>query len=129
MVGEVGKTAHNGWETGVSRTLPYSGNRLWEFLTGREGPPIWLGPGAALAAGYETANGTTGRIRSFHEGSRVRLTWWDHDSTLQLTVVAQGERATVKIHQDRLADVAERTAPRAYWTDVIDRVEAASAER
>ncbi|GAA3578915.1 SRPBCC domain-containing protein [Amycolatopsis ultiminotia] len=137
MADEAGKTARSGWEIGVSRTLPYPGSRLWEFLLGREGLEIWLGPGVELprqrGAGYETANGTSGQIRSFHEGSRVRLTWrpkdWDHDSTVQLTVVDLGKRATVKIHQEWLADAAERTEARAYWQDVIERVEAALAER
>ncbi|HEY2063099.1 SRPBCC domain-containing protein [Amycolatopsis sp. NBC_01480] len=137
MSEEVGKTAQSGWEIGVSRTLPYSGARLWEFLLGREGVEVWLGAGVELprgrGEGYETANGITGEIRSFHEGTRVRLTWrpkdWDHDSTLQLTVVDQGRRSTLKFHQEWLADAAERAEQRAYWKDVTERVAAALAER
>ncbi|WP_033295575.1 SRPBCC family protein [Amycolatopsis jejuensis] len=136
MANEVGKTAQSGWEIGVSRTLPYPGGRVWEFVTG-EGLEIWLGPGVELprerGAGYETESGTTGEVRSFHEGTRVRLTWrpkdWDHDSTLQITVVDQGKRSTLKIHQEWLADAAERAEQRAYWKQVVERIEAALAER
>lgn len=132
----MGKTAGAGWEIGVSRTLPYPSARVWDFLVG-DGVAIWLGPGTALPTGhgeeYETANGTTGEIRGYAEGDRIRLTWrpkdWDHDSTLQVRLSGSGDRCTLRFHQEWLSGATEREEQRAYWQQVTDRVVAALAER
>lgn len=137
MGAEVGKTADVGWNIGVSRTLPYPGERVWDFLVSREGVAIWLGPGVDLprekGAQYETANGTVGEIRSFVAGDRVRLTWkpkdWDHDSTVQVRLSGSGEKTTLRFHQEWLSGAEEREEQRAYWQDVTERVVTALAER
>lgn len=137
MTSEVGKTADAGWNIGVSRTLPYSAAEAWDFLVGREGLEIWLGPGVDLprekGEAYETANGTRGEIRSYVEADRVRLTWqpkdWDHSSTVQVRLSGTGAKTTLRFHQEWLASAEEREEQRAYWTDVIEHVEAALAER
>ncbi|MER6799530.1 SRPBCC family protein [Amycolatopsis mediterranei] len=137
MSSSVGKTADVGWNIGVSRTLPYPAEVVWDFLVSREGVTIWLGPGVELprepGAEYETANGTVGEIRSFADGDRVRLTWrpsdWDHDSTVQVRLSGTGAKTTLRFHQEWLADAEERAQQRAYWQDVTERVVAALAER
>jgi len=137
MTSSVGKTADVGWEIGVSRTVPYPGEDVWDFLVSRDGVAIWLGPGVELprekGAEYETENGTVGEIRSFVEGDRVRLTWrpsdWDHDSTVQVRLSAAGAKTKLVFHQEWLAGAEEREEQRAYWQDVTDRVVAALAER
>ncbi|WP_199191407.1 SRPBCC family protein [Amycolatopsis sp. CA-126428] len=137
MTSSVGKTADVGWNIGVSRTLPYPAEVVWDFLVSREGVTIWLGPGVELprepGEEYETANGTVGEIRSFAEGDRVRLTWrpsdWDHDSTVQVRLSGAGAKTTLRFHQEWLADAEEREQQRAYWQDVTERVVAALAER
>jgi uncharacterized protein YndB with AHSA1/START domain len=137
MTSSVGKTADVGWNIGVSRTLPYPAEVVWDFLVSREGVAIWLGPGVELpretGAEYETANGTVGEIRGFADGDRVRLTWrpsdWDHDSTVQVRLSGAGAKTTLRFHQEWLADAEEREQQRAYWQDVTERVVAALAER
>jgi uncharacterized protein YndB with AHSA1/START domain len=137
MTSSVGKTADVGWNIGVSRTLPYPAEVVWDFLVSREGVTIWLGPGVELprqpGAEYETANGTVGEIRGFADGDRVRLTWrpsdWDHDSTVQVRLSGAGAKTTLRFHQEWLADAEEREQQRAYWQDVTERVVAALAER
>ncbi|MEU7783238.1 MULTISPECIES: SRPBCC domain-containing protein [unclassified Amycolatopsis] len=137
MTSSVGKTADVGWNIGVSRTLPYTAETVWEFLVSRDGVAIWLGPGVELprepGAEYETANGTVGEIRGYAENDRVRLTWrpgdWDHDSTVQVRLSGAGAKTTLRFHQEWLADAEEREQQRAYWQDVTERVVAALAER
>ncbi|GAB3143762.1 SRPBCC family protein [Amycolatopsis sp. NPDC004378] len=137
MSSSVGKTADVGWNIGVSRTLPYAAETVWDFLVSRDGVAIWLGPGVELPreAGeeYETANGTVGEIRSFVEHDRVRLTWrpsdWDHDSTVQVRLSGAGAKTTLRFHQEWLSGAEEREEQRAYWQDVTERVVAALAER
>ncbi|MEV6646751.1 SRPBCC domain-containing protein [Amycolatopsis sp. NPDC051371] len=137
MTSSVGKTADVGWNIGVSRTLPYPAETVWEFLVSRDGVAIWLGPGVELprepGAEYETANGTVGEIRSFVGGDRVRLTWrpsdWDHDSTVQVRLSGSGAKTTLRFHQEWLSGAEEREEQRAYWQDVTERVVAALAER
>lgn len=137
MTSSAGKTADVGWNIGVSRTLPYPAETVWDFLVGRDGVAIWLGRGVELprepGEEYETENGTVGEIRSFVAGDRVRLTWrpqdWDHDSTVQVRLSGSGAKTTLRFHQEWLSDAEEREQQRAYWQDVTDRVVAALAER
>lgn len=127
----VGKTKDVGWEIGVSRSMPCTAEEAWEALTSEQGLAIWLGEGARLpdekGVPYETADGTTGELRSLRPLDRLRLTWqphdWSHDSTVQV-VVREGPTSTsVRFHQERLASQAEREAQREHWRGVLDRLE------
>ena len=129
-----GHTRDAGWEIGVSRTVPYPMEEVWDFLTSSAGSAVWLGAGVERldepGAAYETETGTAGQVRSFRPRDRVRLTWqpvdWDHDSTVQFTVTpVAGDRARVVFHQERLADAAERERQRGHWQGVIDAFVAA----
>ena len=122
-----GLTEDAGWEIGVSRTFDRSVDEAWQIVTGRDGLACWLGtdalptdPGSA----YETPDGTTGEIRSYRPGDRVRLTWrpktWDHDSTVQVAVSASGRKAVVRFHQERLASQQERKQMRDHWRSALD---------
>jgi activator of HSP90 ATPase len=148
---EVGRTADAGWQIGVSKAVAYPVAEVWEFLVSREGVEIWLGPCPELprekGATYETANGTAGKIRSFREQDRVRLTWrpkdWEHDSTLQVAVSGTASKTTLHFHQEWLnshqewlnshqewlSGAEERELQRTYWKDVAERLVTALDER
>lgn len=124
----VGQTKDAGWQIGVSKTVGRSAEEVWDFLTSAEGVAIWLGEGVTVhpepGVGYETADGIRGETRSFREMDRIRLTWqppgWSHDTTLQLAVGASGPgKAMLRIHQERLADAAERERQRRHWQGVL----------
>jgi uncharacterized protein YndB with AHSA1/START domain len=125
---EVGHTRDAGWQIGVSKTVDRPVEAVWTFITSPAGVAIWLGEGVTVlperGAGYETTAGVRGETRGFRELDRVRLTWqppdWAHDTTLQLTVTSAGEgRATLRVHQERLADAVEREQQRRHWQAVI----------
>ena len=84
----------------------------------------------AKGGAFETAEGTVGEIRSYHERRRVRLTWrpggWDHDTTLQLTVSQAADPAKTRlgIHHEWLADADERERQRVHWQGVVAAIEA-----
>jgi uncharacterized protein YndB with AHSA1/START domain len=125
----IGQTKDAGFEIGVSRTLPFPVERVWQLLTAPEGVRLWLGEGAEMGekgARYVTADGTTGEIRSFHEQDRVRLTWrpatWDHDTTVQVAVRAQGERTMLRFHQEWLSGPEERERQRDHWRTVMTKI-------
>ena len=74
-----------------------------------------------------------GETRGFRERDRIRLTWqppdWTHDTTLQLVVRSAGAgRAMLVIHQERLADAAERERQRRHWQGVITALVEASRD-
>ncbi|GAB3350984.1 SRPBCC domain-containing protein [Amycolatopsis echigonensis] len=124
----VGQTKDAGWQIGVSKTVGRSAEEVWDFLTSAEGVAIWLGEGVTVhpepGVGYKTADGIRGETRSFREMDRIRLTWqppgWSHDTTLQLAVRASGPgKAMLRIHQERLADAAERERQRRHWQGVL----------
>jgi uncharacterized protein YndB with AHSA1/START domain len=125
---EVGRTRDAGWEIGVSKTIDRPVEEVWTFITSPAGIAIWLGEGVTVlperGAGYETTAGVNGEMRSFRELDRVRLTWqpsgWTHDTTLQVAVRSAGAgRAMLVVHQERLADAAERAQQRRHWQGVI----------
>jgi uncharacterized protein YndB with AHSA1/START domain len=129
----VGQTKDVGFVIGVSKTLPFPVERVWGLLTSPDGVRLWLGEGARLGTAkgdrYETADGTIGELRSFHEHDRVRLTWrpvsWDHDTTVQVAVRAEGDRTMLRFHQEWLAGPQERERQRDHWRAVMDKVVAA----
>jgi uncharacterized protein YndB with AHSA1/START domain len=125
---EVGHTRDAGWEIGVSKTIDRPAEEVWSFITSPAGIAIWLGEGVTVVpergAGYETTAGVRGETRGFRDRDRIRLTWqppdWTHDTTLQLAVRSAGAgRAMLVIHQERLADAAERERQRRHWQGVI----------
>ena len=126
----VGRTKDAGWEIGVSRTVPVPIDEVWRVLVSEAGIAVWLGSGVHLSGDvgepYETAEGTTGELRSYHPGDRVRLTWqpidWDHDSTVQIALGDKGDRTLLRFHQERLADSRERERQRTHWKRVADEL-------
>lgn len=128
-----GLTRDAGWEIGVSRTLPHPPQAVWDLLTSPEGAALWLGPGAAPATRVgdpvTAADGSTGELRSRHEGSRLRLTWQPagrtgRPTTVQLTVTPAARGTVLRFHQEHLADGGERERRRAHWRAVMDAVAA-----
>ena len=130
MTREVGQTRDAGFQIGVSRTLPLPPDMVWQFLTGPAGRALWLGDGVRLdvarGAPYTTADGTTGEVRGYQEGARLRLTHRpagaDAETTVQVTVSASGTGTVLRFHQERLADPAAREDRRRHWQAVMDAV-------
>jgi len=127
-----GHTRDAGWQIGVSRTLPHPPEEVWELLTSPVGLSLWLGEGAEVTpergTRWTATDGSHGEVRSFHPGDRIRVTCrpagWDHETTVQVVVVpASDHRASVRFHQERLADGDERERQRTHWRDVMDRLE------
>lgn len=124
----VGETKDVGFNIGVSKTLPYPVEHVWDFLLSPAGLAVWLGEGVELAPKktYRTADGTEGEVRSLHPLDRVRLTWrpkdWDHDTTVQVAVRGEGEKTMLRFHQEWLADSDERSRQRDHWKAVLDKV-------
>lgn len=125
---EVGRTRDAGWQIGVSKTLDHPATHVWDFITSPEGIAIWLGEGVstvpARGEDYETDHGVRGETRSFRPLDRLRLTWqppdWPHSTTLQLTVSPAGAgRCRLGVHQERLANAAERELQRTHWKAVV----------
>jgi hypothetical protein len=75
---------------------------------------------------YETADGTTGEVRSFHPHDRIRLSRLEpgrrEPSIVQVTVRPAPSGATIGFHEERLADAKERERRRHHWTTVMDEL-------
>jgi len=128
----VGQTADAGFETGVQKTINIPLINAWELLTSPEGIKTWLGntPRLNLRARekFRTPDGTTGEIRSIDEGRKLRLTWvprgWKQATTLQITLVPQGEKTSFRFYHERLMDERVRERMHSYWQDVLEQLEA-----
>lgn len=120
-----GLTKDAGWQLGVRRKVPAPLEEVWDFLLG-DGLPLWLGSTVLGKPGdlYATAEGVKGEIRSRTEHVRIRLTWqpndWNHDSTLQLTVIPAANGTTVAIHQEQLTSAEERAELLEHWHGVVE---------
>ena len=132
----VGKTKTQGWEIGVSKTLPVSVPEAWGALTSDAGKKAWFGEGGALplekGATFETNDGTVGRMVSIdaggpEKGKMVRMRWrprrWDFDSTLQVRVMPAKRGATIRFHQEKLESGAQREEMRVHWQEVMQKIE------
>ena len=131
----VGLTRDAGWQVGVSRTLAVDLDTVWAHLVSPEGLDTWLGLGARPApergARYETEDATTGEIRSWREGDRLRATRQapgdDHETTVQVALGATPTGTRMTLHQERMASAAERQRMREHWRSVADAFEEALA--
>ncbi len=137
MVGymsDVGLTKDAGWQVGVRTTVPAPADAVWQYLTG-EGLPVWLGDIDALptekGAEFVTADGVRGSIRSWTDGTRIRISWqptdWPHDTTLQLTLREAATGTMIGIHHEKLADREERKLMLGHWKNVAAAFDATFA--
>lgn len=128
----VGKTKSQGWEIGVRRTFPVSPAKAWMLMMTQPGLGYWLGGGVSMKTDrkkgdtFRTDEGTTGEIRSYHEGSMIRMRWqppeWDFESTLQVRVNPAKTGATISFHHEMLQDGEQREAMRQHWSAVMDKL-------
>jgi uncharacterized protein YndB with AHSA1/START domain len=128
----VGYSKSQGWEMGVRRTLPGSATALWSLLMSEPGLGIWLGTGVPLRfekhQTFITTEGIRCEIRSYEEGSLIRMRWqppdWAEPSTLQVRVIGAKHGATLSFHHEHLPDGDQRTAMLSHWDGVIEQLEA-----
>ena len=128
---KVGQTADAGYQIGVQKTLPIPHELAWDLLVVGPGRDIWLGESQPLdlrkGAEYVTSDGVSGEIRSVAPGQRLRLTWFHPDlprsSTLQVMLIASGEKTSVRFHQEKLSSQDERERMRQHWREVLGLLE------
>ena len=117
-----GKTKSQGWEIGIRRTMPIGIDKAWELLMTSPGLDYWLGAGVEPpfknGEKYTTEEHTVGEIRSFVEGSLIRLTWqpqdWCFRSTLQIRLLPAAKGTTISIHHEKLHSGDQREAMRLH---------------
>ncbi|MBN8594470.1 MAG: SRPBCC domain-containing protein [Anaerolineae bacterium] len=126
----VGLSKTQGWEIGVRRTLPLSAIELWTRLMTPPGLGEWLGEGVPLPLGvkqhFTTKSGIRCEMRSYEEGSLIRMRWqpsdWAEPSTLQVRLTPAKSGVTLSFHHEHLPDGDQREAMRAHWARVINRL-------
>lgn len=133
---EVGETASQGFEIGVRRTVPLSPAAAWDAATGADALGKWLGgwiPDLREGARFTAVNESVGEVRTIKPGERIRLRWrparTEADTVVQLTVAPAATGATIGIHQEKLADNAQRELMRGYWKRALEEFAAGLAER
>lgn len=124
----VGKTKDQGWEIGVRRTFPIDAEKAWEALITQPGLGLWLGDDPDFIpkkdTDFHTVTGVKGYIVSVKQGTLLRMRWqpqdWTEPSTLQLRLIPDGNKTTISIHHERLADVAQREKMHKHWSQALD---------
>jgi len=115
-------------EVGLRRTVDAPVEEVWEYFV-VDGLTTWLGDttlGLHKGDPYLTADGVAGEILSRIDQLRLRLTWqpddWDHDTTLQVTLMPAASGTTIGFHQEGLATSPERERMLSHWTGVLDEI-------
>ncbi len=132
----MGKTQSQGWEIGVSRTLPVSARRAWALVMTALGlPQAIVRARREVETGQvvKTKNKTQVEIRSYEPGSRLRMRWqpaeWDFASTLQIRIKPAVTGTTISVHHEKLENGEQRAAMREHWTARLEEVRAAAARK
>jgi len=119
-----GLTKDAGWEVGVRTTVPAPIDAVGSCLVGG-GIDVWLGTVSLpteRGGRYATKEGTTGEVRTYTGGHRIRLTWQPrgvkHASMLQLTLREAATGTTIAFHHDKLRDRDERWDMLGHWKAV-----------
>ncbi len=126
----IGQTSAGGYQIGVQKTLPIPPDVAWSLVMEGPGLAAWLGKVDNLelerGAQYQTGEGAWGEVRSVLAGQRVRLTWHSLElsgpSTLQVTIMPAGDKASVRFHQERLSSLEERELMRQRWREALERL-------
>ena len=125
---EVGRTQDAGFQIGVRRTVPHPAETVWAALLSDAGLAAWLGgpvqcslePGAP----FTTAHGHEGEIRSVRPVDRIRARVRPPDrtaaTTVQIALVPAATGTAIVLHEEQLADAAEREQRRTHWRSVAD---------
>ncbi|MBI4050552.1 MAG: hypothetical protein HY396_01090 [Candidatus Doudnabacteria bacterium] len=75
----VGQTKKAGFKIGVQKVFPVSQKRAWQMITSPAGRKLWLENIGKMdfqkGRKYKTKEGTTGEIRTFKLGEKLRLAW------------------------------------------------------
>ena len=115
-------------ELGLRRTVGAAVDEVWEYFV-VDGLATWLGDTTLpLHKGekYLTTDGASGEILSRTDQLRLRLTWqpddWEHDSTLQVTLMPADSGTTIGFHHEGLASAAEKDRMLAHWSAVLDEI-------
>lgn len=123
----VGKTKSQGWEIGVSRTLPVSPVKAWDMMMAALGI-AWEDTAYEKGTPIETDDKTRVEIRSYERGSLIRMKWqpegWDFRSTLQIRVKPAKTGATISVHHEWLENAEQREAMRQHWTAILEELKA-----
>ncbi len=119
----IGKTKSQGWEIGVSRTLPVGIQQAWALIVDALGLPPEDG-GQENGAAFETSDHTRVEIRSYEQYSLLRMKWqprgWDVNSTLQIRLRPAKTGTTISVHHEWLENAAQREAMRVHWTTILE---------
>lgn len=113
-------------ELAVRRTAPIARAEVWRLLLD-EWLPQWLDIDALpfmVGAPVRRDDLVRGRVSGCHAESRVRVRWQDpaldHATLFQVTLTEDEGGTEIVIHEEGLADAAERDARRAHWTEALD---------
>lgn len=125
-----GQTADRKFQIGVSKTFNVPKDVLWELLIAEDGMEIWLGKMVPEDTGdprtYRTEDGIEGEITVMKPGSHCRMSWkpaeWDEKSTLQVRVLAKGEKTTLTFHHEGLPSAADRDRMKTHWSSKLSQL-------
>lgn len=111
---KVGETLSQGVEIGVSKTVPVSQTKLWEFVNSDEGKRIWLQDAEV-------------EIRTQKAPERLRMRYrqknWKNTSTLQIYVENLGkEKSRLTFHNEKLSILKQRSEMKDHWQKVLEEI-------
>ncbi|MWV46365.1 SRPBCC domain-containing protein [Paenibacillus sp. HJL G12] len=133
----VGQTTSAGFQIGVRRTFPISGQEAWTLLVSPEGMMHWIGEVGSLemkpGESFASVEGITGELRVVKPMEQLRMRWqrkdWKHPSTLQIRILpaSQGQ-TTISFHQEKLEDMHAREVMKDHWEQALNSLKEMAGE-
>jgi hypothetical protein len=121
----------DGFQIGISKTLPVSTDFVWDFLFSDTGLKIWLGnlnsEDFELNKPFKTEEGITGKLTVFKPDCHIRLSWkpthWTNSSIVEVRVKNSKGRAIILFHQTKIISLQQREEMRIRWNRVLSEFE------
>lgn len=123
----LGQTQDAGFEIGIQRTISIDSAELWEWLLSAEGAEVWLGIRTEIparkGASFLSRDGSY-EVRSIVEGRKIRLrkTYDNSASTIQLYLTPKKEKTALLVHHERLEDSTQREKMKRHWQNTLQVV-------
>ena len=127
----VGQSLKGTYSGTMTKTIPISAKKLWDFCISEKGLEIWLKPMSPVeitkGESFEVDGGIFGEIRTVKKGSRIRLSWteidWDKITTVQLSIFKKPKGKSMLVFQhEGLRTAQQKVQMRTYWRKAIEEM-------
>ncbi len=127
---EVGENEKKEFQASTQKIFPMDIKRTWEFLITHPARTQWLGTVNELplvkGATFTTEEGLECEVRGVKEENYIRLRLIEtndpHPTTLTVSLIANGDRTSIRFMHQKLRSQRERLEKIGHWSSMLSRL-------